>query len=126
MHKPMLIFVSIVIVTITVAVIFLKPIIFHENEYKVVVVNMSEYPISHMTVSGAGEDSSRIGPINPGKYRHYIFTPKQNGKLEYLVVQNKRNLRGVINDNLQIGDVGEIFVIVKEMYKINVRSEFDL
>jgi len=104
----------------------LKPMIFHENEYTVVFANRSEHIISSVVVSGAGENSDKLGPIQVGKIQDFIFIPKQDGVLKYTIVQNNREIKGVIEKDLKKGEVGEVFVLVNELYKIRVTKDFKI
>ncbi len=123
-------FIKIGIVTFVIVLIFaivlLKPIITSELEYKVVVVNTSEQTLSSVTILGAGENSGPIGPIEPGHKRHYIFTPQQAGQLEYSIVQHGKVVRGLIDEDLQAGESGEIFVILGELHKVKIQDFIDL
>lgn len=108
------------------AVILLKPIVMNENEYRVVFANTSEHNITSVSIIGAGEHSGQVGPIKPGHIRHFIFTPKENGILEYVIIQHNQVFTGVINNDLHAGDTGEIFVVLGEMHKVKIYDEFDI
>ena len=118
-------YVVFVIIAITASFIFLKPIVTHESEYRVVVVNTSERPISSIIISGAGTNSSKIGPIRVGDMQDYYFTPTQDGALSYSIIQNKRELNGIINADLKKEEKGEIYVVIGEMHKIKIYDDYD-
>ncbi len=114
------------VVVIALATYFLKPIIFHENEYKVVFANTSEHNVTKVRIYGAGEDVQREGPIRPGHVRDFIFEPKQDGVLRYSIVQHGRELAGVVNANLHAGDTGEVFVVLGELSRVRIKDKLDL
>lgn len=126
MDKIVKIGVVVFILVISIAVAYLKPIVMHEKEYKVVTVNLSEQPITSIIISGAGVDSGKIGPINPGQLHDFFFQPIENGSLEYSIMQNEREIKGVINDMLKIGDTGEIYVQVGEMFKVKIEDKLTI
>jgi len=106
--------------------IVLKPIVYNEDKYKVVIVNASEHPISSAIITGVGQNSGKIGPILVGKINDFIFIPEEDGVLAYSIKQNDRELTGVINDTLKKNEVGEVFVVVGEMYKVSIKENFDI
>jgi len=114
------------VVVIIASVVILKPIVMHENEYKVVVVNMSEYKISHVEITGPGTASRKMKAIKQGHIQDYIFIPEADGTLEYTITQNSQTLNGVIHDNLKKGETGDIYVVLGEMYQVNIHDEFDI
>ena len=106
--------------------IVLKPIVYNEDKYKVVIVNASEHPITSATITGVGQNSGKIGPILVGKINDFIFIPEEDGVLEYSIKQNDRELTGVVNGALKKNDVGEIYVVVGEMYKVRIKENYDI
>jgi len=126
MNNQLVKFGLLVVVVIITAFVGLKPIVNHENEYRVIIANASEYPISSAIITGAGQNSGKIGPIKVGKINDFIFTANQDGALEYSIKQNDRELTGVINADLKKNQVGEIFVVLGEMYKVRIEDEFDI
>lgn len=126
MNRINLIGISLTIIVITIATIALKPIVKNELEYKVVIANTSEHIIKSVSIFGAGQDSGPIGPIKPGKQRHYIFIPEQDGSLEYLIHQNSKTIEGTVNANLKKGETGKVFVVIGEMYKVKVKDELGI
>jgi len=119
-------YITIVLVLTITAYIFLKPIVTNENEYKVVIVNISDYDISKVEITGPGDNAHEMGIIREGHIQDYIFIPEQDGALEYLITQNNQSLRGVINSSLKKDDKGDIFVVVGERYTVKVYDEFEL
>lgn len=114
------------VTVVTIATVALKPIITHENEYMVIVANTSEHVISSVVISGAGGNSGKLGPIQPGMLRHYIFTPSEDGVLEYLIIQSEHEIQGTINADLKKGDTGEIYVVIGEMYQVKIQDELGI
>jgi len=119
-------YIAIILVLTITAYIFLKPIVTHENEYKVVIVNISNHDISKVKITGPGTNSYEMGTIREGHIQDYIFAPAQDGELEYLITQNDQSLRGAINSNLKKGDKGDIYVVVGERYNVKIYDEFDI
>ena len=119
-------YLAVLITTIVAAVVILKPVVTNENEYKVVVVNVSEYPIANAMISGPGGKSYDMGTIQPGNIQDYIFKPEHEGVMEYTIKQNSQTLTGVINSELKKGDTGDIFVVLGEMYRVKIHEEFDI
>ncbi len=119
-------YLTIVLVLTITAYVFLKPIVTHENEYKVVIVNISNHDVSKVEIIGPGSNTFEMGTIREGHIQDYIFTPKQDGVLEYLIIQNDQSLRGIIESNLKKGDKGDIYVVVGERYKVKIYDEFDI
>ena len=118
-------YVVFVIAAITISFIFLKPIVLHEGEYKVVIVNTSERPVTSVVISGAGTNSDKIGPIKVGYMQDYFFVPTQNGPLHYRIVQNKQHLDGVIKADLKKAETGDIYLVIGEMQKIKIYDDYD-
>ena len=125
MNNQLVKFGLLVAVVSFVAYLILKPIVYNEEQYKVVFVNISEHAISSAKISGSGQNFDEIGPIHVGMLNDFIFTPLQNGALKYTINQNGRELTGVIKDTLKKNEIGEIFVVVSEMYKVSVKDEFE-
>ncbi|MDH5256459.1 MAG: hypothetical protein OEX07_00575 [Gammaproteobacteria bacterium] len=114
-----------VFVIIVISVIFLKPILTHENEYRVVIVNISERPVSSVIISGAGANTTQIGPLSVGNMQDYYFVPTQNAELTYTINQDKQSFSGIINNDLKKGDVGEIYVVIGEMHQVKIYDDYD-
>ncbi|HFD32547.1 MAG TPA: hypothetical protein ENJ28_07600 [Gammaproteobacteria bacterium] len=114
-----------VVVTTIISVVILMPIVTHENEYKVVIVNASEHPISSVVISGAGVESNKLGPIKPGYLQDFIMTPLEDGALKYHMVQSGQQLNGIINKDLKKGDVGDIYVVMGELQKVKIYDEYE-
>jgi len=126
MNNHLVRFGLVVLVGLLVTFVVLKPIVYNEDKYKVVIVNTSEHAITSATITGVGQDSGKIGPIQVGKVNDYIFTPEEDGVLEYTIKQNDRELKGVISSTLKKNDVGKIYVVVGEMYKVRIKEKFDI
>jgi len=124
MNNQLVKFGLVICIVAVVAYFVVEPIVYNKDEYRVVVVNTSEHPISSFTITGAGQNSGKIGPIHVGMLNEFTFTPNKNGVLEYLINQNGREFSGVVNDNLKVNDTGQIFVVVNEMYKIHIADEY--
>jgi len=114
-----------VLVTALVATVILIPIVTNADKYKVVIANTSERPITSLVISGGGIESPAIGPIAVGDFQDYLLTPLSDGELKYSIVQDKKNIKGVINPNIKKGEVGDIFIVVGELYKIKILDEYD-
>lgn len=114
-----------VFVVIVISVVFLKPILTHENEYRVVIVNISERPVSSVIISGAGANTTQIGPLSVGNMQDYYFVPTQNAELTYTINQDKQSFSGIINNDLKKGDVGEIYVVIGEMHQVKIYDDYD-
>ena len=117
-------YVAFVIIAITASYIFLKPILSHDNEYRVVVVNTSERPISSIVVSGAGITSHTMGPIRVGDMQDHYFIPSENGELKYTITQDKQEFNGIINAELKKAETGDIYLVMGEMYKIKIHDDY--
>jgi len=111
-------------ISITIAVIFLKPILTHEHEYRVVVVNISERPVSNITISGAGIEPKNIGPIQVGNMQDYYFILPQDGQLSYTITQDKHQFDGIITPNIKKAEVGKRYIVIGEMYKVKVYDDY--
>ncbi len=113
-------------VIIVVSYIFVKPLVYNDNDYKVIIVNVSEHDISDVTLTGPGIDSGRaIGSILVGNLQDYVAVPNQDGVLKYRIMQNGHTLTGIVNNSLKKGEVGEIYVVIREMYKVEIHDWFD-
>jgi len=97
----------------------------HENEYKVVIINTSERPVSSVTISGAGTKPNTIGPIRVGHMQDYFFIPPQDGELTYSIKQANQEFSGIINANLKKEEVGQKYIVVGELFKVKVFDEYD-
>jgi len=114
------------VVIITVSYFFVKPLVYNDNDYKVIIVNVSEHDISTVTITGPGIDSAQaIGSILVGNLQDYVAVPNQDGILRYSITQNGHILTGIVNASLKKGDVGEIYVVIREMYKVEIHDWFD-
>ena len=126
MNNPLTKFGLLVLAGLLITFVALKPIVYNEDKYKVVIVNASEHPITSATITGVGQNSGKIGPILVGKINDFIFTPEEDGVLEYSINQNDRELTGIVNGALKKNDVGKIYVVVGEMYKVRIEENFDI
>lgn len=118
-------YVIFVIVAITVSFLFLKPIVTHKHEFKVVIVNTSEKPIANTTIYAEGMPPREMKTIRIGHMQDYIFLPAQSGPLRYSMTLGKRQFDGIINANLKKGETGDVYVVVGELQKIRVFDEYD-
>jgi len=114
-----------VVVTVIASFLFLKPIIYHDHEYRVVVVNASEMSIPSITITAAGMPPKTMGPIRAGYIQDYVFLPAQNGPLSYSMIQGKQTLNGTIKTELKKNETGDIFVVVGELFKVRILNEYD-
>jgi len=114
-----------VFVAVIASFFYLKPILQHEGEYRVVVVNTSERPVSHIEITGKGIDKRVIGPLHVGDMQDYYFIPSQDGDLLYSVSQDKQKFNGIIKANLKKNEEGKIYVVVGEMHQVKIYNEYD-
>ena len=110
---------------IMVAIVMLKPIVLHEHEYKVIIVNTSEHAVNNVVLHGPESSSGNIGPIQVGKLQDYFFSPRKDGVLRYTILQNNKTLQGVVNNHLKKGDTGKKYLVIGELYKVRIYDEFD-
>ena len=115
-----------VVATIVISFFYLKPIVTHADEYKVVIVNTSEHPIVSAVITGAGTQSHKIGPIRVSEIQDYFFKPSEDGALTYTIIQNSKTMNGIINESLKRGSTGDVYVVVSELQKVRVYDEYDI
>lgn len=118
-------YVIFVITAITLSFIFLKPIVNHENEYRVIVVNTSEQAISSATISAEGMPPKQFTSIRIGHIQDHIFLPAQTGPLTYSITLGTQQLDGIVKANLEKGETGNVYIVVGELHKIRILDEYD-
>jgi len=119
-------YLAVLVVLIAASYFYLEPIVTHEDKYKVVIVNKSEYKISSVEITGPGENIHEMGIIKKTRIQDYIFEPEQDGSLEYFITQNGQEIRGTINNSLKKNEAGDIYVVLGERYKVKVYDEYDI